>query len=72
MDGVTEVTQAQWQAVMGTDPSHVTQAGPSAPVAMVTWDDVQAFVGTLNAREAETRRGAAASGRRKRPARTGR
>ena len=43
--GVTEVTQAQWQAVMGTNPSHFKKAGPNAPVEMVSWDDAQAFVG---------------------------
>jgi len=49
--GVTEVTQAQWRAVMGTNPSHFAQAGPDAPVEMVSWDDAQAFVRTLTARE---------------------
>jgi formylglycine-generating enzyme required for sulfatase activity len=49
--GVTEVTQAQWQAVMGTNPSHFKQAGPNAPVEMVTWEDAQAFVRKLTERE---------------------
>ena len=53
--GVTEVTQAQWQAVMGSNPSHFKQAGPDAPVEMVTWNDVQAFIRRLNAREADRR-----------------
>lgn len=47
--GVTEVTQAQWQAVMGANPSHFKAAGPDAPVEMVSWDDAQAFLRTLNA-----------------------
>lgn len=49
--GVTEVTQAQWQAVMGTNPSQFKSAGPDAPVEMVTWDAAQAFIrklGTLD------------------------
>ncbi len=49
--GVTEVTQAQWQAVMGTNPSHFKKAGPNAPVEMVRWEDAQAFVAKLNERE---------------------
>ena len=53
--GVTEVTQAQWQAVMGSNPSHFKQAGPDAPVEMVTWNDVQEFIRKLNAREADRR-----------------
>jgi len=53
--GVTEVTQAQWQAVMGSNPSHLKLAGPDAPVEMVTWNDVQEFIRKLNAREADRR-----------------
>ena len=49
--GVTEVTQAQWQSVMGNNPSHFKQAGPDAPVEMVGWDEAQAFVRKLNERE---------------------
>ena len=60
--GKTEVTQAQWEKVMGKNPAYfagripaeealmrhhmlVTQhdAGPNAPVEMVSWDDCQAF-----------------------------
>jgi len=46
--GVTEVTQAQWQAVMGTNPSYFKKAGPNAPVEMVSWDDAHAFIRKLN------------------------
>jgi len=49
--GVTEVTQAQWQAVMGDNPSHFKAAGLDAPVEMVTWKDAQAFVRKLSERE---------------------
>ncbi len=49
--GVTEVTQAQWQAIMGNNPSHFKKAGMDAPVEMVSWDDAQAFVRSLNERE---------------------
>ena len=49
--GVTEVTQAQWQAVMGNNPSHFKKGDLDAPVEMVSWDDAQAFVRKLNERE---------------------
>jgi len=49
----TEVTQAQWEAVMGTNPSHFK--GPDRPVELVSWDDIQEFLGKLNAKEKDTR-----------------
>jgi len=48
-----EVTQAQWQAVMGTNPSEFK--GPDRPVEQVSWSDVQEFLRRLNAREKDTR-----------------
>ena len=39
--GVYPVTQAQWQAVMGYNPSHFR--GDDRPVEMVSWDDCQEF-----------------------------
>ena len=45
--GETEVTQAQWQAVMGSNPSNFK--GDSRPVENVSWDDCQTFVSRLNA-----------------------
>jgi len=44
--GKYEVTQAQWQAVMGSNPSQFQ--GPMNPVEKVSWDDVQQFVAKLN------------------------
>jgi formylglycine-generating enzyme required for sulfatase activity len=39
--GETEVTQAQWRAVMGSDPSDLGFKGCDAcPVEGVSWDDV--------------------------------
>jgi len=42
------VTQAQWQAVMGGNPSHFK--GPENPVEMVSWNDCQVFLDKLNAK----------------------
>jgi formylglycine-generating enzyme required for sulfatase activity len=39
------VTQAQWRAVMGEDPSHFK--GERLPVEQVSWDDAQAFIQKL-------------------------
>jgi formylglycine-generating enzyme required for sulfatase activity len=39
--GATEVTQAQYQAVMGTNPSHFR--GPTNPVETVSWYDAAEF-----------------------------
>ena len=48
--GKTEVTQAQWQAVMHTNPSNFTTCGDNCPVEQVSWDDVQAYIQKLNAK----------------------
>lgn len=46
--GKYEVTQAQWQAVMGSNPSEFK--GDNLPVENVSWNDAQEFIGKLNAR----------------------
>ncbi|HEY3384771.1 MAG TPA: formylglycine-generating enzyme family protein [Vicinamibacterales bacterium] len=49
--GVTEVTQAQWLAVVGSNPSHFKNAGLDAPVEMVTWEAARGFIEKLNGRD---------------------
>ena len=44
--GKYEVTQGQWQAVMGNNPSDYKK-GPDYPVEMVSWDDAKAFCAKL-------------------------
>lgn len=46
--GKYEVTQAQWQAVMGSNPSHFKDCGSRCPVEKVSWNDVQEFIKKLN------------------------
>jgi formylglycine-generating enzyme required for sulfatase activity len=45
----TEVTQAQWQAVMGSNPSSFK--GADRPVEKVSWNDVQDFITQLNQKD---------------------
>jgi formylglycine-generating enzyme required for sulfatase activity/serine/threonine protein kinase len=45
--GVTEVTQAQWQAVMGNHRSSF-QGPPERPVELVSWNECQQFIERLN------------------------
>jgi formylglycine-generating enzyme len=46
----TEVTQRQWQTIMGRNPSAFPKSGPNAPVERVSWNDVQEFLRRLNRR----------------------
>ena len=51
--GETEVTQALWEAVMGSLPSDISSSsydlrGPQRPVCYVSWDDCQTFLSRLN------------------------
>jgi len=43
--GITPVTQAQWKAVMGSNPSHFN--GDNLPVEQVSWEDTQEFLDNL-------------------------
>ncbi|MBF0232681.1 MAG: SUMF1/EgtB/PvdO family nonheme iron enzyme [Desulfamplus sp.] len=55
----TEVTQGQWKAVMGSNPSYFQNCGDDCPVENVSWDDAQAFIAKLNQlnQRTETQRG---------------
>jgi eukaryotic-like serine/threonine-protein kinase len=45
--GMTEVTQAQYERVMGANPSNI-KGDPTRPVEMVSWNDAVAFFEKLN------------------------
>ena len=49
--GKYEVTQGQWEAVMGTTPwrgEDYVRSGSDYPAVYVSWEDTQAFIGRLN------------------------
>jgi formylglycine-generating enzyme required for sulfatase activity len=52
--GATEVTQAQYEVVMGTNPSHFK--GPTNPVDSVTWDEAAEFCRKLSEKTRKTAR----------------
>lgn len=48
--GKYEVTQGQWKAVMGSNPSHFGNCGDNCPVEKVSWNDAKDFIQMLNAK----------------------
>ncbi|MBF0161416.1 MAG: formylglycine-generating enzyme family protein, partial [Magnetococcales bacterium] len=48
--GEREVTQGEWRAVMGLNPSSFSSCGDDCPVEQVSWEDAQRFIQKLNAR----------------------
>ena len=46
--GKYEVTQAQWQSLMGNNPSYFKECGGDCPVDQVSWQDAQEFLDKLN------------------------
>lgn len=51
--GIHEVTQKQWQDIMGNNPSR--HVGENRPVDSVSWNDAQNFIEKLNAKEKHSR-----------------
>ncbi len=49
--GKFEVTQGQWTAIIGNNPSHFKDCGDDCPVENVSWDDAQEFIRKLNQKE---------------------
>ena len=47
--GVTEITQNQWKAIMGNNPSRFK--GDNLPVESVSWNDCREFIRKLNSQE---------------------
>ncbi len=54
--GRTEVTQGQWVAVMGSNPSHFKQCGMDCPVEKISWVDAQEFARRLSQKTGKTYR----------------
>ena len=48
--GKYEVTQSQWEKVMGNNPSSFKECGPECPVEKVSWNDAQEFIKKLNSK----------------------
>jgi formylglycine-generating enzyme required for sulfatase activity len=49
--GTTDVTQGQYEALMGTNPSDFKAVGPNAPVEEISWAAAMAFCQKLTERE---------------------
>jgi formylglycine-generating enzyme required for sulfatase activity len=49
--GTTEVTQLEYQSIIGVNPSHFKDCGLDCPVDLVSWGDSIAFLNELSRRE---------------------
>jgi len=47
----TTVTQKQWKAIMGKNPSSFQDCGENCPVESITWNEAQEFIKKLNKKE---------------------
>jgi len=54
--GRTEVTQRQWQAMMGNNPSQFSACGDDCPVETVTWDEAREYARRLSVATGKTYR----------------
>ena len=48
--GKIEITQGQWKAVMGSNPSNFKNCGDNCPLEKVNWDEAKEFIQKLNAK----------------------
>lgn len=46
--GRFEITQGQWQTLMGSNPSKFSGCGEDCPVDTVSWNDIQQYIQKLN------------------------
>ena len=46
--GKYEITQGQWEAVMGKNPSHFEKCGSRCPVENISREDIQIFIDKIN------------------------
>jgi formylglycine-generating enzyme required for sulfatase activity len=44
----TELTQAQWKKIMGSNPTSYPKCGDDCPVDSVSWNEIQPFIKRLN------------------------
>ena len=54
--GKYEVTQGQWKAIMGSNPSYFNNCGDTCPVETVSWNDIREFIKRLNSRTGKSYR----------------
>ena len=54
--GKYEVTQGQWNKIMGKNPSINSSCGDTCPVENVSWKDVQEFISKLNSRSGDAKK----------------
>jgi sulfatase modifying factor 1 len=50
----TEVTQGEWEALMGNNPSHFSSCGTTCPVEYVSWWDAVAYCNALSSAQSLT------------------
>ena len=54
--GKYEVTQGQWQKIMGNNPSHFSSCGDNCPVEQVSWNDTQEYIRKLSSQSVKSYR----------------
>jgi formylglycine-generating enzyme required for sulfatase activity len=54
--GKFELTQGQWRALMGNNPSRSSNCGDDCPVEQVSWEDAQQYINKLNQKTGQSYR----------------